>query len=424
MSEPRPAPSSWLGRVFAASWLSYFSYYFTRMPFKATKTSLQAEYGLTKSDLNVIETAYNVAYCVGQVLNGFLADWLGPRRWVSFGMLLSATLVFAFQMVGTVTGTVLGVYMLIWGLNGFAQSTGWPGNSKVMASWFGTRRRGEVMGMWSTCYQAGGLVATLVAARLLHAFGWRGVYVGMALWVAVVAVAFYALVRDRPSEVGFANPEGISIDKEERRRLLTAEWPRVLRTPMVWSMCAAYFCCKLIRYSFLFWLPFYLETALHYTKVQSLDTSIFFELGGLIFVIIAGQLADRVFGRRRVATAFGFLLLLVGALFMYREVGDSSRLATVLGLMAVGGSLFAADSLISGAVAQDLGGPHAAALASGLINGVGSIGQVLQGFLLVYITDTYGWLTLFDCFAVLAGFGALMCVPYLRVRPRPEPTPA
>lgn len=414
----QPAPRSWLARVFAASWLSYFSYYFTRMPFKATKTSLQEEHGLTKSDLNAIDTAYNVAYCLGQVVNGFLADWLGPRRWVSFGMLLSASLVFAFSLADTVTGAVLGVYTLVWGLNGFAQSTGWPGNSKVMASWFGTRRRGEVMGLWSTCYQAGGLVATLVAARLLHAFGWKGVYVGMALWVTVVAVAFFALVRDRPSAAGFADPDGVTVDKEERRRLLAAEWPRVLRTPMVWSMCAAYFCCKLIRYAFLFWLPFYLDSALGYSKVEALDTSIFFELGGLVMVIVAGQLADRAFGRRRVATAFGFLLLLVGALMLYRQIGDDGRLQTILGLALVGGTLFAADSLISGAVAQDLGGTHAAALASGLINGVGSIGQVLQGFLLVYITDEYGWLTLFDVFAGLAAVGAVMCLPYLRVRPR------
>jgi sugar phosphate permease len=417
MAAPPPAPASWLGRVFAASWLSYFSYYFTRMPFKATKTSLQAEHDLSKADLNVIETAYNVAYCLGQVINGFLADWLGPRRWVSIGMLLSATMVFTFQMADSITGTVLGVYTLVWGINGFAQSTGWPGNSKVMASWFSTNRRGEVMGLWSTCYQAGGLLATLVAARLLDAFGWRGVYVGMALWVAVVAVAFYVLVRDRPSSVGYDDPEAVALDKAERAERLAAEWPRVLRTPMVWSMAAAYFCCKLIRYSFLFWLPFYLETALGYTKVQSLDTSIFFELGGLILVIVAGLLADRVFARRRVATAFGFLVLLIGALFLYREIGDDGRLQTILGLMAIGGTLFAADSLISGAVAQDLGGPHAAALASGLINGVGSIGQVLQGFLLVYITDHYGWLTLFDVFAVLAAFGALMCVPYLKIKP-------
>lgn len=420
------APPSWRARIFAASWLSYFSYYFTRNAFKASKTALQRDFGLSKSDLNWIDTTYNVAYCVGQVTNGFIVDRIGPRRWVALGMLASAGLVVLFQMAHTVTGMILGAYMLIWGLHGFAQSTGWPGNGKLMASWYGTEQRGQVMGLWSTCYQAGGLVAVLVLARLLGWFGWRGAFIGPALWVAVVGIAFYLLVRDRPSDVGYDDPDTLGLTPEERRAAMRAAWPRVLRTPMVWAMGAAYFCCKLIRYAFLFWLPYYLETILKYSQQTSLDASIAFEAGGIVFVIAAGTLADRVFHRRRVLTAFFFLVLLIGALFLYQAVGDRSLALNVLTLSLLGGCLFAADSLISGAVAQDLGGPHAAALAAGLINGLGSIGQVLQGFLLVWITDdkTGNWDTLFFVFAGLAAVGAACCLPYLRVGPGPTATPS
>ncbi len=400
------------------SWLSYFSYYFTRSSFKASKTTLQEEFGLSKSDLNWIDTTYNIAYCVGQVTNGFIVDKIGPRRWVALGMMASALLTVVFQQVHTVTGIILGSYMLVWGLQGFAQSTGWPGNGKLMASWFGSARRGAVMGWWSTCYQAGGLAATFLLARLLGAFGWRGVFLGPALWVAVVSLAFYALVRDRPSSVGYHDPDTVKMTNAERHAALRAEWPRVLRTPMVWAMGAAYFCCKLIRYSLIFWLPYFLEKAFKYSKAQSLDASMALDAGGIVFVITAGALADRVFGKRRVLTAFIFLVLLVGALFLYIEIGHRSVGLNVLGLALVGGCLFAADSLISGAVAQDLGGPHAAALAAGLINGLGSIGQVVQGFLLVYITQgDKHWDRLFTMFGILAGVGALCLVPFLKVRP-------
>jgi sugar phosphate permease len=419
MADAPEAPAPLRQRVFVASWLSYFSYYFTRMPFKAAKTSLQAEFGLTKAQLNWIDTAYNVAYCLGQVGNGFLADRLGPRRWVAAGMLTSAALAVAFQAVDSLLGAVLGVYMLVWGLNGLAQSTGWPGNARAMASWYGTARRGEVMGLWSTCYQAGGLAATFVAARLIAEFGWRGVFVGPAIWVAVVAVAFYLLVRDRPSEMGYRDPDaGADGDAAARRAAVRAAWPVVLRTPMVWVMGVAYFCCKSIRYAFLFWLPFYLETALDYGKATSLDMSMAFEAGGIVAVICAGLLADRVFGRRRVFTALLFLVGLIGALYLYRTYGDRSATLNVVGLLLVGGCLFAADSLISGAVAQDLGGPHAAALAAGLVNGIGSIGQVLSGFVLVYVSERHGWATLFEVFMGLAALGAACLLPYVRVAPR------
>jgi sugar phosphate permease len=411
------APDRERGNVFLASWASYFSYYVTRKPVAATKAPLKAELGLSSGQLAWIDFVYNVAYCVGQVTNGFLADRIGPRRLVAMGMLLSAAMCVAFSLVHTMTGWLVGTYMLIWGINGFAQSTGWPGNAKAMSSWYGTAGRGRVMGWWSTCYQAGGLAATLIAAALLEHFGWRGVYLGSAIWVSVVAVAFYLIVRDRPHDKGYRDPDTTTMSKEERRAALRAEWPRVLRTPMVWAMGAAYFCCKLIRYAFLFWLPLYLYEVHDYTQTASLTISLAFEGGGILLVIAAGYLADHVFHRRRVFTAFLFLIGLVASLQLYSVAGGAVG-ANVIGLMLVGGTLFAADSLISGAVAQDLGGPHAAALAAGLINGIGSIGQVMQGFLLVWISGSYGWTTLFSLFSVLAGVAALCLVPFLRVGPK------
>ena len=87
------------------------------------------------------------------------------------------------------TQSLLGVLVLLWGLNGFVQATGWPGNGKLLASWFDTRRRGEMMGVWSTCYQAGGVAAKLVALQFLVRWGWRAAFFGPALWVAVSVVS-------------------------------------------------------------------------------------------------------------------------------------------------------------------------------------------------------------------------------------------
>ena len=51
------------------------------------------------------------------------------------------------------------LFALFFGLNGFVQATGWPGNVKAMAAWYGPTERGAVMGFWSTCFQVGPLAA-------------------------------------------------------------------------------------------------------------------------------------------------------------------------------------------------------------------------------------------------------------------------
>ncbi len=418
MSEPAEPPPSWTSRIFAVSWLSYFSYYFTRKNLSVAKKSVQADLGLTKAQLRDVDTAFLAAYAIGQFANGVLADRIGPRRMVALGMITSACAAIAFAFLDRAVGVVMSAYFLVQAVNGLAQASGWPGNGKLMASWFSTHRRGEVMGWWSTCYQAGGLCASWAAAWALG-FGWRAAFVVPAIYVAAVGVAYAIVVRDRPSLVGYADPEiphGVSDD--DLRSLRREASRDLLRNPLTWSLSASYFCLKLMRYAFLFWLPYYLATSLGYGDQEAGFVSTAFEGGGIPLVIISGILADRVFGRRRVAVACGSLVLLVGALALYRAIGGLGVGANVLGLVAIGACLFSADALVSGAASQDLGGPHAAALACGVVDGVGSIGSVVQGYLTVYVSDHYGWDALFTVFEVTAAIGAAALLPFLGVRPR------
>ena len=413
----------WRDRIFALSWLSYFSYYFTRTNFSAAKKPMQQELGFSKDDLKWIDLASLAAYCVGQFVHGLVGEVIGARRLVALGMLASAGLSVLFG-----TQSLLGVLILLWGVNGFVQATGWPANGKLLASWFDTRRRGELMGLWSTCYQAGGVAAKLFAGALLM-WGWRAAFLGPALWVAVVAGAFWLFVRDRPSDVGFADPEVpvlAGVDrKAELAALRRAAWPQVLRTTRLWFLGANYFCLKMMRYAFIYWLPYYLFEAYHYSAEKSAYVSIAFDLGGIPFVIGAGVLADRVFGRRRIAVAALSCVALCGAFALYRAIGDEGLVWNFVGLALIGGTLFAADAQVSGSASQDVGGSHASALACGIVNGIGSIGGVVQGFVTVYVADTYGWDALFQVFMAMSLAAAIILAPFSNVRPAPSaPTAA
>ena len=128
-ASPATAPALLRARIFGLTWLSYFSYYFTRKNYSVIKSSL----GLDKSQLSMIETVYLSAYAFGQFTNGLLADVIGPRRLVAAGMMLSAAMSILFGF-----GSALPIFLVAYGLNGFFQSSGWPGNGKAMASWFST----------------------------------------------------------------------------------------------------------------------------------------------------------------------------------------------------------------------------------------------------------------------------------------------
>src|SRR5438128_10238792 len=87
-------------------WLTYGSFYFCRQNISAAVPGLEAE-GLSKTQIGTILGGMKVAYALGQLVNGQLAERL-PARWLlAAGMIGSALLNVAFGMAE-------GLYFLIF----------------------------------------------------------------------------------------------------------------------------------------------------------------------------------------------------------------------------------------------------------------------------------------------------------------------
>lgn len=400
------------------TWVSYATYYLGRKGISVAKAPIAESLG--KNTLVGVDTAYLAAYAVGQYVNGFLGDRIGARKLIGVGMIVSAVACCAFG-----ASSVGIAFLIAFAVNGFAQSTGWPGNIKAMSEWTTLQNRGKIMGFWATCYQVGGIVATWFATLMLGFWGWRASFWGPAVVVALVGVLILLFLKPGPG-ANLAKPAAGAdasspIEIEHRRKI---ERSRVLKSPTIWCYGASYFGMKLIRYSILFWLPFYLTTALSYSKTTAGYMSISFEVGGVVGTIAMGALSDRNRQISRSVLAAVWLVLLAGAIFLYARIG-ATNLAVNFAVMAlVGALLFGPDSLISGAAAQDAGGPYAAATAAGLVNGIGSIGAILQEYVTRGVSEKYGWDKLFYVFVVLALFSAVCLVPTFKARASADPVEA
>jgi sugar phosphate permease len=385
------------------TWVAYASYYTGRKGLSVAKKSLHDRMGVSEGVLGGIDTAYLSAYSLGQFINGLLGDKVGARRLIGVGMLLSAAACTAFG--ASSTALLFGVFFC---LNGFAQSTGWPGTTRAMAEWTTLENRGTVMAFWATCYQVGGIVATALAAWLLR-FGWRAAFYGPALWLAAVAVLVLVLLR--PGPVVLRSGEAQPTDEDAERK---AAQKRVLKNPVLWCYGASYFTIKFIRYALLFWLPYFLATKRGYGEQEAGYVSTAFEVGGVVGVIGLGIASDRLrHWSRAVLSALG-LVALAGALVLYTRMGSLSVTADVVGLALIGAALFGPDSLLSGAAAQDAGGRYAAATATGFVNGMGSVGSALEGLAIPQVSKHFGWNAVFMLFIGLALLGAVALIPTFR----------
>src|SRR3974377_742319 len=89
-TEPARAWSSWRYRVFVAAWVIYAAYYFCRKPLSVVIPMMTRTLRDGRFDLAHLVFVFSLAYAIGQVLAGTLADRVGPRAVATCGGLISA----------------------------------------------------------------------------------------------------------------------------------------------------------------------------------------------------------------------------------------------------------------------------------------------------------------------------------------------
>ncbi|KAG0482018.1 hypothetical protein HPP92_010102 [Vanilla planifolia] len=407
--------------------------------------------------LGEVDLAFLASYSAGMYLSGHAADRLDLRRFLCAGMFGSSVATVAFGFAFWLDVHSLWFFIAVQVASGLVQSIGWPCVVTVVTNWFGdSSRRGLIMGIWNSHTSVGNILGSVLASCVLS-FGWGWSFVVPALLIGFAGVLISAFLVAHPRDLGLeflgsgvemsssssdaSNGDGLleisdgqkSVLSEESSLLQSAhgdgksyplsegeeEKPigflEAWRLPGVAPYAFCLFFSKLVAYTFLYWLPFYIRhTAVageHLTHKTSGILSTVFDVGGVIGGVLAGFISDRL-GARAI-TSVVFLLFSVPALILYRILGSVSMYLNVSLMLLSGFFVNGPYSLITTAVAADLGtqdlikgNSRALATVTAIIDGTGSIGASLGPLLTGYVS-TRGWNNVFlmlissNSFAVL-----------------------
>jgi sugar phosphate permease len=420
---------SWQLQIFLVSWVTYAAFYFPRSAFSAAKVGILEDDGintiLTKQVLGNLDAVYLMAYAVGQFTWGAVAEKWGTRVVVTGGMIFAG-----LAAIFTGMGTALWMFVPLLVVQGLSQSTGWSALSKNIASFFTVSARGRAMGMFSTSYAFGGLVAAPFAGFWAYSVfdTWRAAFFAGGVVILALLVLFVALQRNSLREVGLPDIDVIDSDlpaaahdtgvtETDRRRIRPADLLAAARhDPMVARLGIAYFLLKPARYAVLLWGPVLVVDAMpEVDKLTAVLVPIAFGVAGILAPVALGWLSDTVFDARRVPVCVLSLAMLVGVLCLWEPLtatGSVVLVCAALGL--IGFAAYGADAMISGVAAVDFGTSRHAAGAAGFINGCGSVGAILGGLLPGYLEGA----PLFYGFAAASAVAVLVLASQWNRRPK------
>lgn len=374
-------------QLFAATWLSYAGFYVCRKVFGVVKGPIKVALGVDDLGVSHLFTVYLVSYMLGQ----FATAWLG-RRFSSRALLI-------FGMgVASASNLVLGALlearsyqgvMVAMAIQGAAQAVGWSNNVALMTNWTRRTERGRVMAVWGTCYQLGAVIAKSFAAFL---FGWLGLawsFWGAALVLLALAALFLWWGRESPEACGFAPLEPDAAPAPSRSRAAPAPIEaRLVR--LIVTMGLIYFSFKFLRYALDSWSALVLAERFGLSTSTAGYLSAVFDWVGFLGVFVAGWWSDRLPGGRRTPVMFAMSVgLLVTTLALWAfGLGSATVFVVLLGV--IGLCSMGPDSLLSGAGAMDVGSRRHAVVAAAVINGLGSVGPIVEEPVIGWLKARHG----------------------------------
>ena len=393
-------------QLFVATWLSYFGFYVVRKVYAVVKLPLKEHFGLDDIQVAWPWTIYLVTYMVGQ----FLAAWLGrrfeSRRILTVGMCVAAAANFVIGLLVDAEATRAFLWMCVtMGIFGIAQATGWPHNVALFANWTRKTERGTLFAVWGTCYQFGAVFGKGLAGFLL---GWLGLawsFYGSSLVLLAFTVYFVLRARERPESAGLSLADESEPGPADAKTGVASApestaLPRTFLVSVI-AMGLIYFGFKFLRYALDSWSALILGEHFGLSMSFAAYFSTAFDWVGFLGVLVAGYWSDRIPGARRTPVIFWMTcgcLLAVTAMWM---VGLSSAVLFVALLGVIGFMAMGPDSLLSGASAMDAGTRRQAAVAAGVINGLGSIGPIVQEPAIGWLKQTQGLDAVFGLLVVI-----------------------
>ncbi|MCF8198860.1 MAG: MFS transporter [Sulfuritalea sp.] len=189
----------WL-RVFLPFAAGYFFSYFLRNVNAVISPELTRELGVSATGLGLLTSAYLLAFGLVQLPLGLALDRYGPRRVEAVLLLIAASGCALFASGTSLTQLVIGRALIGLGVSACLMAS-----FKAFSQWFGLERQASLNAAIMAAGALGALTATTPLSWAIPQFGWRAVFVALA----VAGVAAAAIIFSTPDKPGVAHGESL-----------------------------------------------------------------------------------------------------------------------------------------------------------------------------------------------------------------------
>ncbi|BFH71360.1 MFS transporter [Paenibacillus dendritiformis] len=356
--------------VFFLGWISIYA---TRSVLNPVMDNIQAEFGLSASQLGLISSIFFIGYAGLNVPSGILGDKIGKKKVLVPGVIL-------FGIFAAVTGMMptFALFMTTWLLVGIFQGF-YYGPQYGLSSEAIPKKHITVGSAIINSGMAFGLsLGYFISSYTVGTLGmsWRAPFYIIAVPVVLAGIAMWIVIKDKPK----AKEQGTD-EKAPQKLKLKELFSKNLIFAYITIFCAIYAFFVVVT-----WIPYYLQ---HARGIEGTEVAVVSSLvpwaaipGSLLF----SWIADKMGTRRPVL----LVMLPLSIIAIISIVAFDNMWVLYMALIGYGifGKISTNPVLV--AVVADNAPKHALSTAFGLYNFIGMCGSILAPYITGFLTDATG----------------------------------
>lgn len=420
----------WEWRTILVLCVGYALFYFVRKNLGMAIPAMEAELGISKTQLGIFLTIHSIIYGFSRFINGMLVDRFSKKKIMALGLLLTCAvnlfICFSPKLNGLFTlldaegkATLSLVYLIgsMWVLNGYIQGMGVPPCMSILAHWVKPKELATKQSIWNASHTLGAGIVVALCGFLLNRFGYSAWYLCFLVPALIallgVPLLFFGL-KDDPAEVGLAqavkNDEAKSDEPDPLEKMDSSKYKKIMGkmvfgNPFIWIIAVSNFCVYVIRLTILDWGASFLteEKGMDIAQAGGLlaTTEI---IGGTMGMLLAGWLSDKLFKSKAHRTCFFCIIFATLSFFLFWKSGSvwMSFIWLVLSAFFIYGP-----QALYGVCASQQATKYGAGTGNGIVGIFGYASSVVSGVIFGSMAETGGWDSVFP---VAIAFGVVGAV--------------
>ena len=390
----------------AACWMAYSFSYIGRLNFSASMADMTSSGVLLKSQAGAVTTGFFICYGCGQFLSGMLGDRINPRYLVFAGLTCSSLLNFGISL-----GPPLWVMIILWSLNGLSQSLLWAPICKIVSDRVSTARRQKACTALATTMAGGTLMAYILSALLINAFGWKAAFISGSSATLLAAVTWIIVTTkiEHDADKNGVEEDIVTVHEDDGEEVPHEEIPtnlwQLLCVSGLTILALVGGVQGVLKDCMSTWVPTFIEDMFNMGSVISILTGAFLPIFGFFGPIFTNKLMMKT--RDELSSLFILFLISSGCLAMLALFGRFSIAISIVALALTYACSLGQNMILIGTLPMYFSKLGKVSTITGTMNALCYVTTAAVSWIVGVLVDRTGWTIVMAGWFVLSALAAV-----------------